>query len=343
MRRWLADFSFKDLNRVILGAIAMVVLASVLALVFAVGSLGLLKHTYQMSGVFADSGGMKKGDLVRMAGVDVGTVTGIHPDFQRGQIIITWKVNSGVKLGPQTNAEVVLATLLGGHYLRLSGPVERPYVSSLPGLQRRIPLERTRLPASVNEVLNNATRAIQQLDTTSVNQLLAQLSQVTADNQANLGGLLSNLATVSAAIHQRDQQLRQLVTNTQQITGTLAAKDQALTQLVDNANVLLDTITSRRDQLATLLGSGSQAVTLLSNVVADHRAQLDTILGDLHVALGAVGRQLPQINTGLAFIGPAFAGVVSTSRQGPWVDVVAYGLPALDLINVLKQIGGAVP
>jgi phospholipid/cholesterol/gamma-HCH transport system substrate-binding protein len=335
----LGDFSFKDVNRRLLGAVAVVVTIAMLAIVAAVGSSGLLKPTYPMSGVFTDSAGLKKGDLVRMAGVEVGAVTGVHPDFQRGQVIITWKVHKGVPLGPNTSAEVVLATLLGGQYIRLSGPIERPYLASLPAAQRRIPLERTRLPATVSQVLNTATRLIQALDTTSVNQLLAQLSQVTADNQANFGPLLVNLAAVSNAINQRDQQLRQLVANTQQITGTLAAKDQLLPQLIDNAAVLLNTIITRKDQLATLLGSGSQSVTMLSNLISDHRAQLDAILGDLHVALGAVGRQLPQINNGLAWAGPAFAGVNTAAQQGPWVDVVVQQLMLVSpLINILTNI-----
>jgi virulence factor Mce-like protein len=273
-----------------------------------------------------------------MAGVEIGSVTGIQPDFQQGQIIITWKVHQGVNLGPRSHADVVLATLLGGHYIRLSGPIEKPYMASLPAAQRRIPLERTTLPATVSQVLNGATRLIQQLDTNSINQVLAQFSQISADNRANLGPLLTNLAAVSAAVNQRDQQLRELIGNTQQISATLAAKDQLLPQLIDSATVLLNTIISRRNELATLLGSGSQAVTQLSNLIADHKAQLDAILGDLHVALGAVNRQASQINTGFAFVGPAFSGTGTSATTGNWIDIVVTGMPTLDFINILKKI-----
>jgi phospholipid/cholesterol/gamma-HCH transport system substrate-binding protein len=332
------DFSFKDVNRPVLGAVTVVVIAAILALVAAVGSAGLLKPTYPMSGVFSDSAGVKKGDLVRMAGVEVGSVTGVQADYQRGQVVISWKVRRGVQLGPDTNAEVVLATLLGGQYIRLSGPIARPYLSSLPAARRRVPLERTRVPATVSQVLNNATRLIQQLDTKSVNALLAQFSKISSDNKANFGQLLVNLAAVSAAINQRDQQLRQLVANTQQITATLAAKDQVLPQLINSATVLLNTIASRRNELASLLGSGSQAVTTLSNLIADHRAQLDALLGDIHTVLGAVSRQLPQIDSGLAFAGPAFAGAITAGEQGPWIDVVVYGMPAVPLITILQKL-----
>ena len=274
-----------------------------------------------------------------MAGVQIGSVTGVKGDFQKGQVVISWKINRGVKLGTQTSAEVVLATLLGGQYIRLSGPIDKPYLSSLPASQRRIPLDRTRVPSTVGQVLTSATHLIQQLDTKSINELLAQFSQISTDTKDNFGQLLANLATVSAAINQRDQQLRQLIANTQQITATLAAKDQVLPQLIDSATVLLNTITARRNELATLLGTGSQAVQTMSNLITDHRAQLDALLGDIHAILtGALTPQLHQIDAGMAWAGPAFHGAVTSGEQGPWIDLVIYGFSVVQFTDIVKAI-----
>ena len=39
-------------------------------------------------------------------------------------------INDGVELGPNTRAEVALATLLGAKYVRLSGKVVAPYLEA---------------------------------------------------------------------------------------------------------------------------------------------------------------------------------------------------------------------
>ena len=308
--------------------------------VFAVGTLGLLKHRYEMSGVFTDSSGLRSGDTVRVAGIDVGEVTGVTPDYSQGQIIVTWEVDDDVHLGRNTRAEIAVATLLGGMYLRLSGPVDQPYVQTLPKADRRIPLERTKTPATVAQVLDNATRAVEQVNVTDVNQLLNQLGDLTVDNGQDIGALATDLATVSAAINQRKQQLDQLLTNTQQITATLASRDTELQSLVDNASTLLDVISQRRDELAQLLGSGAQVVVTLSNVIGGHRAQLQAILDDLHATLAVTDAHLPQLDQSLAFLGPTFAGVATVTHHGPWLDAVTDSLPGVDLIGIIQGAGG---
>ena len=331
--------SFNDINAMLLGATAIFAIFAVIAGVFAVGTLGLLKHRYEMSGVFTDSSGLRNGDTVRVAGIDVGEVSAVSPDYSQGQVIVTWEVDDNVHLGRNTTAEIAVATLLGGMYLRLGGPVEQPYVQSLPAAERRIPLERTKTPSTVAQVLDNATHAVQQIDVANVNKLLDQLGDLTLDNGKDVGAIVSDLATVSTAINQRKDQLNQLLTNTQQITDTLASRDTQLESLVDNASKLLDEIAQHRDGLAQLLGSGAQVVVTLSNLITEHRTQLQAILDDLHATLAVTDAHLPQLDQTLAFLGPTFAGVAAATHHGPWIDAVSDNLPGADLLGILQGLG----
>ncbi|MBA2282086.1 MAG: MCE family protein [Actinomycetota bacterium] len=336
-------FSFNDLNRRWLGLITMGVAVAAIAAVFAVGTLGILDHRYAMSGVFADSAGLRTGDVVRVAGLDVGEVTGIHPDFELGQVVITWEVEEGVELGPGTRADVAIATLLGGLYLRLEGPpgpVPTPYLSSLPEEERRIPLDRTGAPATVEQVLGNTTRTVQSLDVDSIETLLSQLGDLTLDSGEDIGSLATNLATVAAALNTRQEQIDGLIANTEQITATLAGKDQVLGALVDDAGALLDQIDRRRTELATLLGAGADVVVTLADLVEQHRSSLEAILDDLHETLAVTDANLPQLNRTLALLGPTFGGVETVTQQGAWLDAVASGLPAADLLTIIQQATG---
>ena len=123
--------SFRDRDPVVLGLVSVAVIALLLVAVFLTGSLGLLASRYTVTGVFTDTGGLHSGNDVKVAGIKVGEVTAVEPDFSRGTVLITWEVDSGVDLGPQTRAEARTSNILGGRYLRLTGPVAEPYLADL--------------------------------------------------------------------------------------------------------------------------------------------------------------------------------------------------------------------
>lgn len=334
-------FSFRDLNPRWVGVVAIGLTVAAVAAVFAVATLGVLDDRYTMTGVFADSAGLRSGDVVRVAGIDVGEVTGIEPDFELGQVVVTFEVDTGVELGPQTRADIALATLLGGLYLRLEnppGPIQQPYYSALDDADRRIPLSRTGVPSTVNDVLDDTTRAVQALDVENVEALLTQLGDLTLDSGEDIGSLAANLASVGAAINARQERIDALLADTERVTSLLAAKDDVLGELVDQAAQLLDQLASRRDQLAVLLGAGNDTVVALADLVEGHRASLEAILDDLHATLQVTDAHLPDLNRTLALVGPTFAAVGTTAQQGAWLDAVASGLPAADLISLLESL-----
>ena len=313
--------SARDLSPVLVGIVSISLIAATVAGALAVASLGLLQDRYEMSGAFADNGGLKTGSDVKVAGVKVGTVTGIHPDYDQGQVIMTWKVNQGVNLGSQTRAEVAIGTLLGGLHLRLSGPVERPFMHELPAARRRIPLERTVLPTTVLDALGSATNVLNKLDAEAVNRVLTKVADATA-NADRVPPLLGNFNTLASAITARGDELDKLLDSGQKLGATLAAKDRELATLIETAGVVFDRLAGRRDQLANLLGSGSQRVKELSDLLAGKRGQLSSILTSLNVALEAADRQLPKLNQALSWAGPTFSGLASTAKHGPWLDVL---------------------
>src|SRR3546814_15171988 len=128
-----------------------------------------------MSAVFSDTGGLKKGDDVRVAGVPVGEVTGVHADFEAGQVIVNVEVDEGIDLGPQTRAEIGAATLLGGYYLGLTGPVEEQFLPELPEAERRIPLARTHTPVSLIGAPGDTTSQIHAIGNALINARLRTL------------------------------------------------------------------------------------------------------------------------------------------------------------------------
>ncbi|MFD0854973.1 MlaD family protein, partial [Actinomadura adrarensis] len=96
--------SLRDTNQRVVAIITLTVVGAVCVFAFTVGQLRLFDRGYSMSGVFADTAGLKPGQDVRVAGVKAGRVTSVEPDFRTGTIIVEWEVNAGIDLGPATRA-----------------------------------------------------------------------------------------------------------------------------------------------------------------------------------------------------------------------------------------------
>ncbi|RJL34312.1 MlaD family protein [Bailinhaonella thermotolerans] len=318
--------SFKDRNRFAVGIVSLLVAGGLIVFVFMVGSLRLFVSDYTMTGVFADSGGIRSGNDVRVAGVRVGQVTGVEPDFRRGHVIITWTVDDGVRLGRNTRAEVRLNTLLGGRYLKLSGPVGAPYMDDLPEAQRRVPLERTATPALVGEVLKNTSDTLTNLDTKTVDKVLGQLTEITRLRaRGEETHVLSNVSKLADTLNEADPEIRRLLEAGERILDTVTRKEQQLTRLVDQFEIVFDALRQRRDELSRLFGRGNALVKELTGIIDRHERDLVKIIDDVNATVGDLGAHRDQLNTALAWAGPTFQGVAGIGGHGPWLEAAVSG------------------
>ena len=336
--------SLRDRNKVAVGLVSLGLISAAVAAALAVGTLHLFQSRYAMSGVFTDTGGIQKGDPVRLAGIVVGEVTGVTPDRRHGDVVVSWAVNSGVDVGSRATADVALSTLLGGQYIRLGGPVVRPYMTDIPEAQRVVPLARTGTPYQVLGVLGTATHDIDRVDIGAVDRMVGDFADLAQGQQVPTRELMTGFDQVAGALADRKAQLESLVGQSERLTDALSRKDAAIQQLIDASATLLDNIAARRDQLASVLGNGSQAVTALSALLDRRRAELDAILGNLHIGLQAIARQQQNVDRGLAWLGPTFASTALIGTHGPWLDgLLIAGPPNLNQMVTPLAAPGARP
>lgn len=329
------QFSFHDLPKRFVGVVTLVAVSAAVFAAFAVGSLRILDDTYEVRVVMEETGGLRGGDRVRVAGIEVGRVRAITPDFDQGLVIATLDIDAGTDLGPAMSAEVSLATLLGGRYVRLDGPVEEPFLEDLEVDQRTIPVERTRLPLGVIDALGQLTGTAEQIDAGAVDQLLRDAALVASGAAPAVEGVFRDVESLAALLNTRRDQIDVLLDDTVQITDALASRDRAIGQLIDASEILLGQIADRREQVRTLLGSGSEAAVALDDLVARNRAELDAILGTLDDTLDVIGDRQGELASVLTYAGPTVAAVADIGNSGPWADVILTGASVLQLRNIL--------
>ncbi|MER6947707.1 MlaD family protein [Nonomuraea sp. NPDC000554] len=326
----MAAKSFRDRNKIAVGLVSLAALGTVLVATFLVGNLGLLEGGYSMSGTFVDSGGLRTGNDVRVAGVRVGKVTEVRADYGQGNVVVTWKVDSDVRLGRSTRADITLSNLLGGRYVKLTGPVSAPYVDQLPESQRRIPVERTGVPTLINDALKDATKLVQRLDTKQADNLLNELSKIDTTKRGRITRLLKNIGDLSDTISKSEPDLQRLLDNGSRIMKVLERKDKQLGRLIDAIEVMLNELRSRRNELRTLLGDGSDLVQSTTRLINEHEKSLVRVLDDNSAITTRLSDGNKQLNSLLAWAGPTFSGMSTMGGQGPWLEAIATGLGPID-------------
>ncbi len=267
--------SFRDRNPYAVGLVSLLILGALTGAAFMVGLLHLLEDTYEMEGTFTDAAGLRTGDEVKVAGVKVGRVTGIHADREHGLVEVTWVVNRGVDIGEDAGADIALETLLGSKFIRITDPAAgEQLMADLPRDERVIPHEecdaegvctpRTTTPVDVFDLTREATERIEETDNDKLNELIDQLTEITDGKRGTVTDLIEGIDQVATAINEREGELADLLDRADELAANLATKDQTLVQLIDSSKTILDFLSQRRTELAAALGEGSDAVRALS-------------------------------------------------------------------------------
>lgn len=338
--------SFRERNPYVIGITCVLVLATFVGIAFGVGILHLLEKTYPVKAEFTDAAGITSGADVRVAGIKAGRVTGIKADRNRGKVVISMVVNQGVHLGPETHAEVALETLLGTRFVRLSGPVVKPYLEDEPESARVIPNDRTKTPFDIFDLTKVATRSVEATDTTKLNQFIKDLADITQDKHDQVAQLLDGVNKVSTAVNDRQTQLRDLLDRFDQLSALLSEKDQTLVSLIDQSQGILNLVEARRNDIANGLNATDQLTGSLSALLSANKGLLNSILATLHPALDVVAKNQQHVDAALSWLGPGSLGLAKATTHGPWADIYVRAIgPDISsvLCGVLKPPGVQCP
>lgn len=337
--------SFRDMNPYLIGLLSIFVIFLGTAIAFLIGIEHIGEHAYDVKAVFGDAAGIRVGDDVRVAGVKSGRVTKVSADRQAGNVVVSMKVHNGVHMGQDAHAEIALLTLLGTKYLRLSGPVHKPYLQDLPDAARVIQRDRTKTPFDVFELTKIGTRDVEETETDKVNKFITELANITEGKQETVRDLLDGINRVSSALNDRDTQLRELLDRADTLSANLAAKDQTLVNLIDQSQGILDYVQRRKSAIAGSLQSGADAVTELGRLLTVNEANLDSILSTLHPTLALVDKHQQDINRALGVLGEGSLGLAQASAHGPWQDIYVreIGQPFICLIAGANPTHPVVP
>src|SRR6201987_6017821 len=180
------------------GAIARVVALTVVSLAFVfilVTVFGQFRFDARTSysAVFSNVSGLKGGNFVRIAGVEVGTVSHLKLD-KDGSVHVDFAIDKGLRLTEGTKASVRYENLIGDRYLALEdgpGPPRR----LAPGAT--IPLARTSPALDVDALIGGFRPLFRALDPDQVNALSGQIIKAFEGQGDTIGSFFTQTAALT--------------------------------------------------------------------------------------------------------------------------------------------------
>jgi phospholipid/cholesterol/gamma-HCH transport system substrate-binding protein len=208
---------------------------------------------------------LRKGKLVRIAGVEVGKVKNIsiNPD---ATLRVEFTAEKSVTLTEGTRAVLRYDNLFGDRYLALeegAGGLK----TLRPG--QAIPLSRTEPALDLDALIGGFRPLFRALNPDQVNELSKLFIQAFQDQGPTIGTFLDQAAAV---------------------TNTLADRDLLIGQVVDNLNVVLGSLGGQSDRL-------DKAVTSLSQLVhglAARKTDISNAVAYTNAAAGSVADLMSQ-------------------------------------------------
>lgn len=247
--------------------VAMVLLTACLFFIFGQYRTGA---TNGYSAVFSDASRLKSGQSVRVAGIRVGTVTGVslRPDKK---VVVKFDADRNIVLTGGSRAAIRYLNLVGDRYLELvDGPGSPKPLP--PGGQIR--LDHTAPALDLDLLLGGLKPVIQGLNAQDVNALTSSLIKVFQGEGATLESLLSKTSSFSNTLADNDQTVQQLIENLNTVVATLAKDGGKFSATVDRLQRLVAGLSDDRDTIGAAIDSLTKGTTSLVDLLSTARAPL---------------------------------------------------------------------
>ncbi|WP_409468701.1 MCE family protein [Streptomyces sp. HC307] len=322
---------FRERNPVTIGAVGLTTLALLTVAAFNADSLPVIGAGETYSAAFAEAGGLKPGDEVRIAGVKVGKVEEV--DLDGDHVKVTFKVKGDPDFGTATGASIRVQTILGAKYLALhpKGPGQLA-----PGSE--IPLTRTVPAYDVVQAFSDLTTTTEEVDTDQLATALDTISTTFQDSPAEVRASIKGLSKISRTVASRDKALRELLDHANGVTGVLAERSEDFTALVDDGDKLFKEISKRRKAISKLLKSSAALGVELSGLVEDNDKEIGPALKGLNRVVEMLERNQSSLDRSVQLLAPYVRVFTNTLGNGRWFDSYVQNLVAAP---VVPRTGGS--
>jgi phospholipid/cholesterol/gamma-HCH transport system substrate-binding protein len=318
-----------------LGILWLVLLVFTVVIIIVFGQVRF-DHTTGYSALFTDVSGLRAGQFVRAAGVEVGKVSKVTLIDGDKRVLVDFTVDSSLPLDRATTASIRYLNLIGDRYLEL----KRGGSGQLLAPGGTIPLEHTQPALDLDALIGGFRPLFKALDPDKVNSIAASIITVFQGQGATINDILDQTASLTATLADRDQAIAEIVNNLNTVLATAVKHQKEFDGTVDKLEVLITGLKDRADPLAAAVAHIGDAAGTLADLLSEDRPRLHNTVGDLEVIQQSLIGNLPTLDDVLRKLPGAYR--IIGRAGGTYGDFFNFYLCDLSLkVNGL-QPGGPV-
>jgi phospholipid/cholesterol/gamma-HCH transport system substrate-binding protein len=216
---------------------------------------------------FTDVSGLKAGDFVRIAGVEVGKVK--HAAITSDAVaMVEFTADDTVILTEGTKAAVRYDNLIGGRYLEL--------LEGVGGAKRlqpgqTIPVDRTAPALDLDALIGGFRPLFRALDPDQVNALTGQLIEVFQNQGATISSFLAQTTAFTSTLADRDQLIGQVIGNLNTVLGSLGNQSKQFDKSVDSLAQLVKRLAASKTDISNAVAYTNAASGSIADLLSQAR------------------------------------------------------------------------
>jgi len=220
------------------------------------------------SAEFSNVSGLKVGDFVRIAGVEVGKVE--HLSIRSDTVVVAdFTADDSVTLTQGTRVAIRYEDVIGHRYLELQQGAK--------GLSRlragaTIPVSRTEPALDLDALIGGFRPLFRALDPIQVNALSAQLISAFQDQGAAIGAFLDQASIVTNTLADRDDLIKEIIGNLNTVLGSLSDQSRQFDKAIAAFSDLMSRFAAHKVELSDSLAYGNAAAASIADMLAQIRS-----------------------------------------------------------------------
>ena len=280
---------------------------------------------------FTDVSGLHNGDLVRIAGVEIGKVRGIsiRPD---DTVLVGFNADDSVVLTKGSRAVIRYDNLIGGRYLALEEGTGSTEVLA-PG--QTIPVLQTSPALDLDALIGGFRPLFHALDPDQVNALSGQLIAAFQGQGGTVNSFFQNASALTNTLADRDQLVEQVIGNLNVVLGSLGDQNTQFAKAIDSLSQLIGTLAGHKQEIASSVRYVNAAAGSLADLLAAARPPLQQTVHELDRSAGIIEADHDYVDNLLDTLPDAYKVL---GRQGLYGDYFSFYL--CNLIIKLNGKGG---
>ncbi|HXA90542.1 MAG TPA: virulence factor Mce family protein [Mycobacterium sp.] len=280
---------------------------------------------------FTNVSGLKTGDLVRIAGVEVGQVNKISVN-RDATVRVEFSTDNSVDLTEGNRALIRYDNLIGKRFLALEEGAG-PLTPLKPG--ETIPVSRTEPALDLDAVLGGFRPLFRALDPQKVNELSGQLIQAFQGQGPTIGSFLDQAAAVTNTLADRDELIGQVIINLNVVLGSLGGQTDKLDKAVTSLSELVHGLAARKTDISSSVAYINSAAGTVADLLSQARQPFQKVVRETDRTAGIAVADHDYLDNLLNQLPDKYKAL---ARQGMYGDFFSFYL--CEIVLKLNGKGG---